>query len=80
MYEMRYYTATSSIFCQDSVANLRVLIWSLRESCDKSSYNLPSEDWIKINIDASKKQFTASISIGYIMMDNHITIIMKKED
>lgn len=38
-------------------------------------WNPPPEVWIKINVDASKRQRTGSTSIAYIIRENQSNII-----
>lgn len=52
---------------------------SLKKITRKSSPNPPPEDWTKTNIDASGRLSMRTISIGYIMRNNHGKIIMARE-
>lgn len=38
----------------------------------------PLQGWIKINIDASRRQGSKATSIGFVMRDNHTHVIVAK--
>lgn len=39
-----------------------------------------SEDWLKIDVDASRKLITRTTFISYIMRNNHANIVKAKEN
>lgn len=41
-------------------------------------WNSPPKDWIKVNVDVSRRNTTRLASIGYIMRENQAHIIMAK--
>lgn len=73
-HDMRYYNIVSNIIGQNSKVNVQRK--SKRRERRELSWSLPAEDWIKMNVDASRRQCIGLTSIGYIMRNNKVDVIM----
>lgn len=67
--DVRYHNNSSGVFVQYCKVLKRI---------PKSIWKPLPEDWIKLNVDASRRHAIRLISLGYIMRDNQAKIIMTK--
>lgn len=65
-----------AFLCQDVVAGTNTE--ARKNGQIRSRWNPPSKDWIKIIVDASRKQ-SGSTPIAYLMKDNHAKLITTKD-
>lgn len=64
----------SNVFGQDNSVGTHAYV--KRRSRVEYSWRPPPDGWVKINVDASKRHWITSTSIGYVMRDQHSKIIM----
>lgn len=74
--DMRYYNVISGILGRDDITSTQAT--SRRLDRPFIRWSPPTEGWIKINMDISRRECTYMESIGYIMRDSLSNVIMAK--
>lgn len=71
-----YYNIVSGILGKDDRTSLQVL--HRNHNPMPLRWNQPPENWIKINVDTSRRECTKVATIGYVMTESRSNVILRR--